>query len=49
MEPLIVFRKQKKKEKKKNLGLIVCRGTAITLICPTDGMTEIANPFAQES
>jgi len=39
----------KLKDDMRDLGLIVCRGPAITLICPTDGMTEIANPFAQES
>ena len=32
----------------RNLGLIVCRGTAVTLVCPCDGMVEIANPFLQE-
>eukprot|EP00088_Acartia_fossae_P020878 TRINITY_DN22393_c0_g1_i1.p1 TRINITY_DN22393_c0_g1~~TRINITY_DN22393_c0_g1_i1.p1 ORF type:complete len:111 (+),score=20.77 TRINITY_DN22393_c0_g1_i1:44-376(+) len=31
------------------LGLVVCRGTAVTLTCPVDGMEAIANPFvAQE-
>ena len=29
----------------RQLGLIVCRGTAVTLVCPCDGMMEIANPF----
>ena len=33
----------------RTLGLVVCRGTAVTLICPMDGMESIANPFvAQE-
>jgi hypothetical protein len=27
------------------LGLVVCRGTQVSLICPADGMEEIANPF----
>ena len=27
------------------LGLVVCRGTQVSLICPSDGMEEIANPF----
>lgn len=27
------------------LGLIVCRGTAVMLVSPTDGTEEIANPF----
>jgi hypothetical protein len=26
----------------------VCRGTQISLISPTDGMEEIANPFADD-
>ncbi|KAK6747029.1 hypothetical protein RB195_000335 [Necator americanus] len=29
------------------LGLIVARGTAITVIAPSDGMEQIDNPFAQ--
>ncbi|GAA0141647.1 RNA splicing factor [Lithospermum erythrorhizon] len=29
------------------LGLIVCRGTAMMLVAPTDGTDEIANPFIQ--
>ena len=29
----------------RDLGLVVCRGTAVVLVCPTDGMEEIANPF----
>merc|ERR1712004_567638 len=28
-----------------NLGLVVCRGTSVVLICPSDGMEAIANPF----
>ncbi|GBF96667.1 U6 snRNA-associated protein Sm [Raphidocelis subcapitata] len=32
----------------RTLGLIVCRGTAVTLIAPTAGMEEIANPFMQQ-
>ncbi|CAH8387654.1 unnamed protein product [Eruca vesicaria subsp. sativa] len=31
----------------RRLGLIVCRGTAVMLVSPTDGTEEIANPFAQ--
>ncbi|XXG41602.1 hypothetical protein AAC387_Pa01g2037 [Persea americana] len=31
----------------RRLGLIVCRGTAVMLVSPTDGTDEIANPFAQ--
>jgi U6 snRNA-associated Sm-like protein LSm7 len=30
------------------LGLTVCRGTTVMLICPVDGYEEIANPFLQE-
>ena len=30
------------------LGLAVCRSTTIVLICPEDGMEEIANPFLEE-
>jgi len=31
----------------RSLGLVVLRGTAIVVISPTNGMEEIANPFAQ--
>ncbi|KAJ7982188.1 Small nuclear ribonucleoprotein family protein [Quillaja saponaria] len=31
----------------RHLGLIVCRGTAVMLVSPTDGTDEIANPFLQ--
>ncbi|CAN1176226.1 Sm-like protein LSM7, partial [Linum perenne] len=31
----------------RTLGLIVCRGTAVMLVSPTDGTDEIANPFVQ--
>lgn len=27
------------------LGLVVCRGTSVVLICPVDGMEAIQNPF----
>jgi U6 snRNA-associated Sm-like protein LSm7 len=30
----------------RNLGLVVCRGSAIMLINPTEGTEEISNPFA---
>jgi U6 snRNA-associated Sm-like protein LSm7 len=30
------------------LGLVVCRGPQISLICPSDGLEEIANPFVEE-
>lgn len=29
------------------LGLVVCRGTAVVVICPMDGMESIPNPFIQ--
>ncbi|XP_054280708.1 U6 snRNA-associated Sm-like protein LSm7 [Macrosteles quadrilineatus] len=29
------------------LGLVVCRGTSVVLICPVDGMESIPNPFVQ--
>lgn len=32
----------------RHLGLVVCRGTAVVLICPLDGMEAIPNPFVQE-
>ena len=32
-------------EDTRQLGLVVCRGTSVTLICPADGMEAIANPF----
>jgi len=32
----------------RSIGLIVCRGTTVMLLCPTDGMQEIENPFIQQ-
>ncbi|WKY06121.1 hypothetical protein Q1695_006377 [Nippostrongylus brasiliensis] len=32
----------------RSLGLIVARGTAITVVAPSDGMEQIDNPFAQQ-
>ena len=32
----------------RSLGLVVCRGTAVVLICPADTMEPIANPFLQQ-
>ena len=32
----------------RTLGLVVLRGPAITVINPSDGSEEIANPFTQE-
>ncbi|CAM9558451.1 unnamed protein product [Heterosigma akashiwo] len=31
----------------RTLGLVVCRGTQVSLISPVDGTEEIANPFLQ--
>ncbi|KAL6071491.1 U6 snRNA-associated Sm-like protein LSm7 [Balamuthia mandrillaris] len=33
----------------RKLGLVVCKGTAIMLICPVEGTVEISNPFAKET
>ncbi|VDP84596.1 unnamed protein product [Echinostoma caproni] len=36
-------------EDTRELGLVVCRGPSVELVCPADGMEAIANPFvAQE-
>ncbi|XP_066934743.1 U6 snRNA-associated Sm-like protein LSm7 [Clytia hemisphaerica] len=32
----------------RDLGIVVCRGTAVVMICPVDGMEAIANPFVQQ-
>merc|ERR1711936_1282086 len=32
----------------RQLGLVVCRGPNVMLICPQDGMEPIANPFASQ-
>lgn len=34
-------------EDTRQLGLTVCRGTSVVLICPQDGMEAIPNPFVQ--
>ncbi|CAE7663839.1 LSM7 [Symbiodinium sp. KB8] len=31
----------------RELGLLVCRGTSVMLVCPEDGTEEISNPFVQ--
>lgn len=36
------------KSTSRDLGIVVGRGTAITVICPMDGTEEIANPFTQQ-
>ena len=30
------------------LGLVVCRGTAVVLVCPSDSMEVIPNPFLHQ-
>ncbi|KAI0984971.1 hypothetical protein GJ496_010888 [Pomphorhynchus laevis] len=30
------------------LGLVVCRGTSVVLLCPHEGTEEIPNPFVNE-
>ena len=32
-------------EKTRKLGLVVVRGTQVSLVSPQDGVEEIANPF----
>jgi len=32
-------------QKTRKLGLVVCRGPAVTIICPEDGHEPIENPF----
>lgn len=34
-------------EETRNLGLIVARGTAITVVAPNEGIEQIPNPFVQ--
>jgi U6 snRNA-associated Sm-like protein LSm7 len=34
-------------EQTRNLGLVVCRGTAVVLICPGDTLESIPNPFLE--
>lgn len=34
--------------KTRKIGLVVCRGTQISLISPSEGMEEIANPFGED-
>ena len=46
---LVVDQKDTSKvtDETRSLGLVVCRGTAVVLICPADAMEQIANPFLQ--
>ena len=34
-------------EETRDLGLVICRGTQVSLISPVEGTEEIANPFIQ--
>ena len=36
-------------EKSRKLGLVVVRGTQVSLVSPEEGMEEIANPFVQST
>lgn len=36
---------EKTTDKTRRLGLVVIRGTQVSLVSPQDGMEEIANPF----
>lgn len=29
------------------LGLVICRGISVVMVCPLDGMEAISNPFVQ--
>jgi small nuclear ribonucleoprotein (snRNP)-like protein len=35
-------------EETRDLGLVICRGTQVSLISPVEGTEEISNPFLQE-
>lgn len=35
-------------ESTRSLGLVVARGTLLTMIAPSDGSQEIENPFMQQ-
>jgi U6 snRNA-associated Sm-like protein LSm7 len=36
-------------DKSRKLGLVVVRGTQVSLVSPEEGMDEIANPFVQQA
>jgi U6 snRNA-associated Sm-like protein LSm7 len=36
-------------DKSRKLGLVVIRGTQVSLVSPEEGMEEIANPFLQQA
>lgn len=35
-------------DQRRSLGLIVCRGTSVMTVVPTEGTEEIENPFLQQ-
>ncbi|VDO05477.1 unnamed protein product [Rodentolepis nana] len=35
-------------EATRELGLVVCRGPSVELVCPADGMESISNPFVSQ-
>ncbi|KAJ8604492.1 hypothetical protein CTAYLR_000992 [Chrysophaeum taylorii] len=35
-------------DKTRRLGLVVCRGLQVSLVCPNEGLQEIENPFGQQ-
>lgn len=39
--------KDKDELTERKLGLVVCRGPAITVVCPQDGHEPISNPFIE--
>lgn len=39
---------QRTTDQKRRLGLVVVRGTQVSLVCPQDGVEEIANPFVSQ-
>tara|TARA_R110002050_G_scaffold239753_1_gene375910 strand:- start:233 stop:379 length:147 start_codon:yes stop_codon:yes gene_type:complete len=45
---LLIFAEEDNFEKR-DLGLVVCRGTSVMAIAPSDGAQEIANPFLEEA
>lgn len=36
-------------DKTRELGLVVCRGTSVMLVCPAEGMIETANPYEEQT
>lgn len=42
------LRADSNEETTRKIGLVVCRGTSVTIVSPVHGMEEIANPFVNE-